>query len=138
MSKNETLKLLAILSAFYGRPKAEAEDMANAWYVVLREYDYTVAEQACIEYAKNDNREYSQFPSVGSIVASIKEEYGCLNLIRNYALWNHEYRELEDRAKKWISEERFNRLKSCDDEYLMNNLHVIKGELVNKFLPEKT
>lgn len=138
MNKQEVTALLAILSAYYGNPKAEAADMVNAWHVVLKDYEYAIAEQACIEFAKNDNREYSQFPSIGNIVAAIKDEYNCFLRIRNFAFHNKEYDEIGDRAKKWITAERYERLKKCEDRYLLENMETIRRTLVkDNAIPEK-
>ena len=130
MTKEETTQILAIISAFgYGKTKADAEDVINAWHVALKEYDYIVVEQAVIEFAKNDRREYSQFPTVGLILESIEDEERCLVRIRNWALDGKPYEELGKRAQKWISEERYERLKNCGEDYLLNNLDTIKHAL---------
>lgn len=135
MTKQEVTAILAILCAYYGTPKADTDDMENAWYLILRDYEYVVTEQACIEYAKNDRREYSQFPTVGVIVESIEEEERCFVRIRNWALDGKTYDELGDRAQKWITEERYNKLKQCGDEYLLTNMDTIRTSL-KKSLPK--
>lgn len=129
MTKREVIKLLAMLSAYYGKSKADAETMVGAWYLLLKDYDYTIAEQAVLEYAKNDNREYSQFPKVGTVIESIKQEEQAFTVIRNSAYYGWEYDRLPERSKKWITEERYNRLKQCPEEYLLNNLDEIKTAL---------
>ena len=131
MSKKEVIKLLAIISAYYGTSKTDAETMVNAWYLLLKDYDYAVAEQAVLEYAKNDTREYSQFPKVGVVIESIKKEEQAFTVIRNHAYYGKEYSELSERGKKWITEERYNRLRKCPEEYLLNNLTEIKRTLVD-------
>lgn len=137
MTKDNVTQLLAILCAYYGRPKADIDDMINAWYVAIKDHDYMIAEQAVIEYAKNDRREYSQFPTVGVIIESIEDEERCFVRIRNWALDGKSYDELGDRAQKWISEERYEKLKKCDDEYLLNNLDTIRKSLKANLLIEK-
>lgn len=133
MSRKEVIKLLAIISAYYGQSKADAETMVTAWHLLLKDYDYRIAEQAVLEYAKNDSREYSQFPQIGAIIESIKEEERVFNIIRNSALESdiagRRYERLPERCKKWISKERFERLQKCPDEYLLENLEQIKKTL---------
>ena len=138
MTKKEVIKLLAILSAYYGTSKADAETMVNAWHLLLKEYDYKIAEQAVLEYAKSDDREYSQFPHIGAIIKSIKEEEKTFTVIRNYALESdisgRRYERLPERCKKWISRERFEKLQKCPDEYLLDNLDQIKNALCTDLL----
>lgn len=131
MSKKEVIKLLAIISAYYGTSKTDAETMVNAWYLLLKDYDYSIAEQAVLEYAKSDTREYSQFPKIGVVIESIKKEEQAFTVIRNHAYYDKEYSELSERGKKWITEERYNRLRKCPEEYLLNNLAEIKRTLVD-------
>lgn len=134
MTENDVVKILMILSAYYGKPKADADDMVGAWWLILRDYDYIVVEQACIEYAKNDRREYSQFPTIGNILGSIEEEEGAITRIRNWALDKKSYEELGPRSQKWISEERYEKLKACGFDYLIDNLPAIKKALKNDLL----
>lgn len=131
MSKKEVIKLLAIISAYYGTSKTDAETMVNAWYLLLKDYNYAIAEQAVLEYAKKDTREYSQFPKIGVIIENIKEEESTFTAIRNSAYYGKEYSELSERGKKWITEERYNKLKKCPEEYLLNNLPEIKRALID-------
>lgn len=129
MSKAEVIKLLAMISAYYGQSKADAEMMVNAWHLLLKDYNYTIAEQAVLEYAKNDNREYSKFPNIGQIIGSIKEEEKCFTVIRNSAYYGKGYDELTERSKKWISKDRYEKLSKCPESYLLNNLDEIKKAL---------
>ena len=74
MTKEETIKIMAMLGAFYGAGKSNPEIMADGWYLILGSYDYDIAAKAVLSYAKNDTREYSSFPTVGNIVRYIEDE----------------------------------------------------------------
>lgn len=137
MNKHEVIKILSLLTAYYGKSKAEADIMVNAWYILLKDYDYAIAEQAVIEYAKNDHREYSQFPQIGAVIQSIKDEQKSITAIRNFAYYGKEYDELPERSKKWINKERFERLKKCPDEYLLENMEQIRNTLCRGLLTER-
>ena len=115
MDKQEVTRLLSIISAYYGTTKTDPSIMVNAWHLLLKDYDYNIAEQAVLEYAKKDTREYSQFPKVGVIIKSIEEEKKAITAIRNCALYEKRYDEIPERSKKWITEERFERLKKCPE-----------------------
>ena len=131
MTKKEVIKLLAIISAYYGKSKTDAEEIVNAWYLLLKDYNYIIAEQAVLEYVKKDTREYSQFPKIGAIIQSIEEEEKMFTVVRNCAYYGREYSQLSERSKKWITEERYERLKQCPENYLLENLEVIKKALVS-------
>lgn len=136
MTKQDVTKLLAILCAYYGKPKSDAADMVNAWHILLKDHDYTVAEQACIEYAKNDRREYAQFPTIGNILASIEEEEKCFLRIRRLAREEYTYNYLDKRCMKWISPERYVNLQKCGTEYLDNNFKEIRSTLIRSYMLE--
>lgn len=74
MTKAETVKIMAMLEAFYGQGKGNPEVMAEGWYLVLEPYDFEMAYKAVLSYARNDTREYGTFPTVGNIVKYIEEE----------------------------------------------------------------
>ena len=141
MTKEETVRILSLLTAYYGKQNTDAETTVNAWHLLLKDYDYIIAEQAVLEHVKNDTREYSQFPKVGTIIESINEEEKAIKIIRNFAYsdWmDGRYERLPERSKKWISEERFERLKKCPDEYLQNNMGQIQDVLCRNLLTERT
>lgn len=79
MTKEETIKILAMLNAFYAGGKNDPKQQATAWHMVLSKYDYDAALKAVLRYAENDTREYASFPAVGSIVALIKQEQEFYN-----------------------------------------------------------
>ena len=114
MTIQETTQLLAIISAYYGQGKADAKQMAHAWHIILKDYDYLTSERAVIEFAKNDRRDYATFPSVGQIVAAIEKERKLPRLIHNTANMNDLYSSLPDRAKEMITETDFERIRTME------------------------
>lgn len=74
MTKEETIKIMAMLGAFYSGGKNDPKMQAVAWHMILAKYDYKTAEAAVLHFAENDKREYATFPTVGAIVAEIKAE----------------------------------------------------------------
>lgn len=120
MTKEECVKILAMLGAFYGGGKTEPRAQANAWYVILKKYPYDVAERAVYNYAENDVRDYATFPAVGKIVQAIKDEITKDNapvreIIKSIS-YGHKYNYLSDDAKRLISEEMYNEWLSMDAE----------------------
>lgn len=83
MTKQETIKVMAMLSAFYGMGKSNPEAMANAWHLILKEYDFRDAEVSVVKFAKDDRREYASFPPPGKIVELIEHEQGRYNRLFN-------------------------------------------------------
>ena len=104
MKREETIKIMAMLSAFYGQGKSDASTMASAWHIILRDYDYHLAERAVIEFARTDKRDYATFPSVGQVVSAIERQKGYVNRIYNGMLDNEVYDSLPEGAQRLISE----------------------------------
>lgn len=74
MTKEETIKIMAMLGAFYSGGKNDPKAQANAWHLILGKYNYEDAEAAVLRFAENDSRDYATFPAVGKIVAEIRKE----------------------------------------------------------------
>lgn len=107
MTENETIKILAMINAFYGQGKADPEIMANAWHMILKEYDFKTVESAVLNFAREDERDYPVFPSVGQILSSIKKEQNLGHAIWGRMANNDSYGELSERAQRLITEEQF-------------------------------
>lgn len=107
MTKAETIKILTLLSAFYGEGKAEAEIMAAAWHELLYEYEYFIVRRAVMEYAKSDVREYASFPTPGRLIEAIEHESALYRLVFNKMLQGNDYSELPERGKALISESEY-------------------------------
>ena len=123
MTKEECIKIMAMLGAFYGGGKTDPKMQAEAWYLILGKYDYRVAEQAVLHFAENDTRDYATFPTVGKIVEQIGNEITKINkpiedIIKAVAYGNW-YVDLSSEAKQLISPELFSEWKSMNAEEFM-------------------
>ena len=120
MNKNETLKILAMLSAYYGQGKSDAQQMASAWHLILKDYSYQDAERAVISFAKSDKRDYATFPAPGVLINQIEETQKKERSMKCAAWINilntDEYDQLIEEAKDWFSREQFAELKKMPYE----------------------
>lgn len=112
MTKQETIKIMALLGAFYAGGKNDPKIQAQAWYMVLYKYDFEVAKCAVLRYAENDTRDYATFPAVGNIVEAIKQETALKEKpIKEVMLgvsYGTDYNQLSGYAQKLISQEQYN------------------------------
>ena len=111
MTKEETVKIMALLGAFYAGGKNDPKIQAQAWYMILYKYDFEIAKCAVQKYAENDTREYATFPAVGNIVYAIKRETVERNRpvreIINGVSYGTAYERLSDSTHRLISEEQY-------------------------------
>ena len=135
MTKEETIKIMATLGAFYSGGKNDPKAQANAWHLILKDYRYDMAMQAVMRFAKNDFREYATFPTVGNIVKEIEainneimKPIKAIILGLNYGT---PYNTLIAEAQKIISEDRYNNyLKLEPAEELPKALPALKAGLM--------
>ena len=107
MTKEETIKILAMLNAFYAGGKNDPKQQAVAWHLVLGKYDFNDAMSAVLRFAENDTRDYATFPAVGKIVEEIRAEsirrrQQISEVIRSVA-YGKDYEDLSDSAKAIVS-----------------------------------
>ena len=120
MTKEETIKILAMLNAFYAGGKNDPKQQATAWHMVLSKYDYDAALKAVLRYAENDTREYASFPAVGSIVALIKQEQEFYNSNIKAIIHSIAYGRPYDPSSLWmhiIPEDVYNEWLNVDAEF---------------------
>lgn len=133
MTKEETIKILAMLSAFYGQGKSNPEQMATAWHLILGKYDYRIAQKAILNFAENDHREYATFPAVGCIVQAIKdaeyEENKPINEIVKAISYGRQYTTLSVKATQLISNEKYNTWLSMNAEEFANKSRTFAESL---------
>lgn len=132
MTKEETLKILAHLSAFYGQGKSNVKMMVEAWHEIIGVYDYHIARRAVVDSASHDKREYASFPTAGVIVETIKRQNGLYNRVYNEALKSAgDYSGLSDDAKKIISEKQYDAFMALPYEQRLDYrdafIEMIKG-----------
>lgn len=132
MTKKETIKILAMLSAYFGQGKADPQEMANAWHLILKDYNYAIAQKAVVEFARNDTREYCTFPPVGSIVRAVEAQGKLANRVFNTAFHNGEYKDMPNGAKRLITESEYETLLNMSQDELKEREQSIKDALMGK------
>lgn len=136
MTLDETVKIMAMLGAFYSAGKSNPEVMAEGWQLVLEPYDYEIVGRAVLNYAKNDVREYASFPTVGNIVKCIndeiaKEEAPVKEVVRAISYgWG--YDQLSKEAKELVTPLRYDEMLKMDAEEFANNAGKVATTLKNK------
>lgn len=136
MTKQETVRIMAILSGFYGGGKSNPEVMAEGWHLILEPYTYEVAYKAVLNYAKNDTREYASFPTVGNIVKCIedemKKEQAPINEVVRAVAYGWQYDQLSAEAQANITKEHYDDWLNMDAEEFANKANVLAGTLKKK------
>ena len=136
MTKEECVKIMAMLGAFYSGGKNDPKIQAQAWYLILGKYDYSITERAVLHFAENDTRDYATFPTVGRIVTEIKAEQLRIErpikeIIRSVS-YGYEYDTLTDDAKRLIWESLYNEWLNMDAEEFANKsgeyTDILKGK----------
>ena len=125
MTVEETMKILTILSAFYGEGKSDTRIMVAAWHEMLEPYEYYIVRRAVMNYAREDTREYASFPTPGRMIKTIESELAVYNEIFNSMLSQNTYDELSDKAKSIISKDRYNAVAIKGYLYKINNREEI-------------
>ena len=120
MTKEETVKIMTMLGAFYSGSKNNAKMQAAAWHMVLEKYDFEIAQKAVLNFAENDTRDYATFPAVGVIVREIRnqqqlEAKPIKEVIRSIS-YGKRYEDISDDAKQIISKELYNKWLKIDAE----------------------
>lgn len=136
MTKEECVKIMAMLGAFYSGGKNDPKAQASAWYLILGKYDYSITEKAVLHFAENDTRDYATFPTVGKIVTEIKAEQFRLErpiqeIIRSVS-YGYEYDKLTTDAKNLICKSLYNDWLDMDAEEFANKsgeyTEILKGK----------
>lgn len=120
MTKEETVKIMSMLGAFYSGSKNNAKMQAAAWHMILEKYDFEIAQKAVLTFAENDTRDYATFPAVGVIVREIRnqqqlEAKPIKEVIRSIS-YGKGYEDISDDAKRIISKEVYNKWLKIDAE----------------------
>lgn len=107
MTQEETVKIMAMLGAYYGGSKTDPQQQATAWYLVLKDFDFKIAQVAVVNFAKNDMRDYATFPTVGKIVDAIRTETKSrakpIREIKMAISYGRSYDQLPDECRRIIS-----------------------------------
>jgi hypothetical protein len=136
MTKEECVKILAVLGSFYGGGKTDPKSQVNAWFRILEKYPYEIADKAVFKFAENDVRDYATFPAVGKIVKAIREEEKTRNApikeILMSVSYGHEYDALSDGAKALIDCETYGTWLSVDAEEFASNMPAYTTALIGR------
>lgn len=120
MTKEETIKVLQLLNAFYAGGNNNPKEQVIAWHMVMGKYDFNDAMTAVLHFAENDTRQYATFPAVGLIVNEIRKVEKSKNSTVNEIIvgisYGRSYDMISDNAKTLISEELYNEWLSMDAE----------------------
>jgi hypothetical protein len=104
-----------IMDCGYRLPSIDPEGMAAVWAGQLEEaiiiYGYDDIARVVKVWAKEDDREYKQFPTTGTIIAKVKELLG--NPVAEIARRNH-----EAMVEQMAERERKELLKGVTEEHL--------------------
>lgn len=99
----------------YKLPSIDVEGMAKVWERQLEEsiiiYGYEDIARVVEVWAKEDDREYKQFPTTGTIIAKVKELLG--NPVAEIARRNH-----EAMVEQMVKQEREELMKGATEEHL--------------------
>lgn len=129
MEKHEVTKIMAILSAFYGQGKADAETMATAWSYILGPYDYNAAQRAVLKFAKQDTRDYATFPAPGVLVKLIEEEQGLYKRVFNKMFNRVAWDALSQDEQSVVKREDYEWGRMQEPEYLLAHRDNFLGKL---------
>lgn len=136
MTKEQTIKVLELLNAFYAGGKNDPQQQVIAWHLILQDYDFQDAMNAVLTYARNDRREYAQFPTVGRIIEQIENEQRnkrkTIREVITAISYGRGYTELSDKAKLLICEDEYNSWLNEDAEKFSRQANVLECALRDK------
>lgn len=125
MTKEETIKVLQLLNAFYAGGNGNPKEQVIAWHMIMGKYAFEDAMTAVLNFAENDTRQYATFPAVGLIVNEIRkteQRDGAMveEVIRGIS-YGRAYEDIANDAKVLISNEVYNKWLKVDAEEFQNN-----------------
>ena len=136
MTEQQTIKVLELLNAFYAGGKNDPQQQVIAWHLILQDYDFQDAMNAVLTYAKNDRREYAQFPTVGRIIEEIEREQnrkqGIIREVITAISYGRRYSMISEKAKSLIGEDEYNSWLNEDAEKFSRQAGVLECALRNK------
>lgn len=141
MTKEQTIKVLQLLNAFYAGGKNDPKKQVTAWYMILAKYDFEDAMKAVLDFAENDKRDYATFPAVGVIVDRIKtlkhaEAVAVRDIIHSIS-YGRDYASLPDTSKVLISEDLYNEWSKIDAEEFAQKAGMYTNMLKHRQLAQK-
>lgn len=130
MTKEQTIKVLELLNAFYAGGKNDPQQQVIAWHLILKDYDFQDAMNAVLNYAKTDRREYAQFPTVGRIIEQIEKEKSdrqkAVKEVITAISYGRPYEALTNDARLLISNKEYNEWLSIDAEEFSQKADILE------------
>lgn len=107
MNKKETAQILAILKEYYPRDFVSTDMVTKveAWYMILKDYDYNVMQNAVMSYVTTDTKGF--MPVIGQLIEKVNTISGKKEMTEQEA-WQLVYKALCNSA--YNSVEEFNKL----------------------------
>ena len=141
MTKEQTIKVLQLLNAFYAGGHNDPKKQVTAWYMILAKYDFEDAMKAVLDFAENDKRDYATFPAVGLIVDRIKKakadrERSVREVIKNIS-YGLSYESLPEPSKVLITEDLYNEWSKIDAEEFAQKAGMYTNMLKHRQLAQK-
>lgn len=132
MNRRETAEIVKLLTAFFRNTNgATAVTMIDAWFTVLKDYDFKTTKAAVIRYAKSDQRDYPTMPGVGQIVGAIEaikaEKEKPISEAVNALIYGLAFDSLSDEAKAIISRKRFEMYAKHEPEMIIARRDEIRA-----------
>lgn len=138
MTREQTIKVLQVLNAFYAGGKNDPKEQVTAWHLIMSKYDFDDAMTAVLHFAENDTREIATFPAVGLIVNEIrKAEKARSNTINEIIVgvsYGRAYDQISDEAHLLISKDMYNEWLNMDAEVFSTKAGTYREFLKNKQL----
>jgi len=120
MTRDETIKILEMLSAFYSGGRNDPKQQVIAWHMILEKYDFNDAMAAVLRFAESDTREYATFPAVGRIIAEIRKaataKERLIREITTAVQYGRTYDQLSEGARGLIPEDSYGKWLAVDPE----------------------
>lgn len=137
MTRKETAEIVKLLMAYFrNNSSATAATMIDAWYLVLKEYEFKMVRAAVIDFAKSDRRDYPTMPGVGQIVAKIDEARAAKNkpitMAINSLVYGVEYDALPEDVRKVVGRERYERYARNEPENIIARQTEIRAAMMKE------
>lgn len=136
MTKEETIKVLQMLNAFYAGGKGNPKEQVIAWHLIMGKYAFEDAMTAVLHFAENDTRQYATFPAVGLIVDEIrkaeKARKALVDAVMKGISYGTAYEDIKEEAKALISKERYDEWLSIKADVFQANAGTYRQILLQK------
>lgn len=116
MTKGEIAKLIDFVQGIYPTKELLKDSMKSVWEKMFSEFDYDVTIKAFIEVAKDDDKDFNEFPSTGKFYTYAKNQHMLYDAIKQLAYDGKDYDTLSFSGQQLITREKYNKLLLKDKE----------------------